>query len=320
MIRNALLVSLFTLFAGALGGCHLYIDDESEGETSSYCDQTGCYECDDWGCYPVTGGGGVEPGWDCSNNFDCAAGCFCNSTGVCEEAGFCASDNDCPSDYVCDDRSSCIPEGSNAACTSDEACPSGSYCDEGSGVCVGSWTCNDDLSSADLNCGMGFECDERNTCVPATCTDDGMCQEGCYCDEGAGECIETALCDPTGSCAGDLVCDVSRNTCVPADEVGPTCQGDVDCALAAPVCPTGSTPIIENGCFTGSCMVKADCPDGAPFACSDLGGDENACTANAICGPVYRGVDCTAPNGDACTSGSSNCTCESFIFDSCEEA
>ena len=65
-------------------------------------------------------------------------------------------------------------------------------------------------------------------------------------------------------------------------------------------------------------MAKSDCPDGAPFACSDLNDDEAACISNATCGTVYKGVNCTADNGDTCTSGSVNCTCESFDYDYCE--
>ncbi len=316
MFHKAFLVSVVALFTSALAGCHLYIEEEESPNTSNYCDESGCYECDDWGCYPVGG----EPGWDCSNNYDCAAGCFCNPDGACEEAGFCSEDSDCPSDYECDDRSSCVPEGSNAACTSDASCPTGSYCAESSGICIGSWTCDDDSASADQNCGMGFECDARDTCVPVSCEDDTMCQEGCYCNEAAGECIETATCDAGGNCAGDLVCDTTRNTCVPADEIGPTCQGEVSCDTTAPTCPSGSTAIIENGCYTGTCMLKADCPDGAPFACSDLDADEAACSTNASCGAVYRGVNCTSPDGSTCTSGSNNCSCESFIYDSCADA
>jgi hypothetical protein len=65
-------------------------------------------------------------------------------------------------------------------------------------------------------------------------------------------------------------------------------------------------------------MLKSECPDGAPFACSDLNNDESACSANATCEAVYKGVNCTSDTGDICTSGDANCTCESFEFDRCD--
>ena len=319
MLKNALMITALAFFSTALAGCHLYFEDDDGGNNRpgyTYCDETGCYDCDDWGCYPGDGRG--EPGWTCTSNYDCAGGCYCSDDGFCEEAGFCSNDSECAPGFECDDRASCVPEGSTDVCTSDASCPSGSFCDEQSGACVGSWTCDDGAPGADESCGMGFECDERNTCVPQPCTDDGMCQEGCYCDEVAGDCIETATCDASGGCFGDLVCDLDRNTCVPPDEIGPTCQGDVFCEIDPPVCPVGSTPAIESGCYTGACMAKTDCPDGAPFECSDLNNDENACIGNNSCSTVYKGVNCTSPGGDECTGGSVNCTCESFEYDYCE--
>jgi len=201
-------------------------------------------------------------------------------------------------------------------CTSDASCPTNSYCDTQSGQCVGSWHCDNFGNS----CSPGFECDARNTCVPVSCSNDNACQQGCYCDEASSDCIETTTCDSLGNCPGSMVCDTARNTCLPPDAIdGPTCQSTVTCQSAAPICPAGSTPAIENGCYTGSCMAKADCPDGAPFACSDLNNDENACSANSACSSVFKGVNCTAPNGATCTGGTANCTCESFQFDYCEE-
>lgn len=322
MIRRALLLTTLTLTLSALGGCHLYFGDGGSDEYT-YCDESGCYSCDDWGCSPDGNGGrtGAGPGWSCAQNYDCAAGCFCNSEGLCEEAGFCTSTNDCTDGFECDDRSSCVPEGSTSACTEDDDCPRNSYCEEATGTCVGSWSCDPDDAGADEACGMGFGCDdERNTCVPQPCDTDAMCQEGCYCDTDAGECIETSTCDALGGCPGDMECDTARNTCMPPAQV--TCQGDIDstCDVVAPECPVGTTPAIENGCYDGTCMAKEDCPDGAPFECTDLNDDEDACFANADCSPVYKGVNCTDPDGDQCTSGDANCTCESFTYDYCGEA
>lgn len=215
------------------------------------------------------------------------------------------------------------PDGSTDGCTADEQCPSGNYCDEASGACLVSWTCDPGRLSPrpaldPLQCRRGFECDDRGTCVPRSCGYDGQCLVGCYCDRDAGECTESTTCDALGNCPGALECDQDRNTCAPVDKTGWTCQGIIFCASTAPICPVGSTAITKQGCYTGQCMLKADCPDGAPLDCSDLNDDEVACIADTTCGTVYKGVDCTAPDGSECTSGSANCTCESFEFDYCE--
>lgn len=316
MLRTALLIGSLAAWTMALGGCHLYFGDDNDGNDGySYCDDTGCYWCDDWGCYP-DGDGGGGPGWSCSNNYECAAGCYCSADGFCEEAGFCSGDEECPSGFECDDRASCVPDGSDSACTTDDQCPSGSFCDETAGYCVGSWTCDSDAANADEQCGLGYECDDRDTCVPEPCTSDDQCQEGCYCDENIGECVETSTCSNDTMCTGDLTCDEERSTCVPESPI--TCQGEVTCADEAPICPSGSTPEIQDGCYTGECMAKDQCPDGAPFECSDLDSDEQACFDHADCAPVYKGINCQDPDGNQCSSGDNNCTCESFEYDYCE--
>lgn len=104
-----------------------------------------------------------------------------------------------------------------------------------------------------------------------------------------------------------------------ADSCQPSsCQGEVVCDLAVPECPLASTPVIVAGCYTGACIAKADCPDGAPFACSELNADEEACIAHLDCAPVYRGVNCTSDSGAPCTGNAEDCACESFAFDACE--
>lgn len=314
MLRKALFISIATFFSTAIAGCHLYIEDRDNGydETYEYCDQSGCYSCDDSGCITQNG-----EGMTCARNTDCEAGCYCNPDGICEEAGFCIAEqaNSCPTGFECDDRSSCVPEGSDDACTNDKQCPKGSFCDEASGACVGTYHCDDNRNS----CGLGYECDDRGTCIPAACSDDQMCKEGSYCDESRDECIETTTCDANSNCPKDLACDTGRNTCVPEEELVLSCQAIVTCKRLAPICPLGSTPIIEAGCYTEQCMKKSECPDGAPFECRDLNSKESECVTNASCGTVYKGINCTSTSGDQCLSGSQNCTCDSFVFDYCDE-
>lgn len=148
------------------------------------------------------------------------------------------------------------------------------------------------------------------------CTENVDCAAGCYCDVDQ-TCQEGGFCDATVPCAEGFECD-DRASCVPVLEV-PTCQGEVSCDVAPPLCPLGSTPAIEEGCYSGTCMLKTDCPDGAPFACSDLNQDEAACISSSDCLSVYKGINCSSDTGEECTSGTANCSCESFDYDYCEE-
>ncbi|MCP4444701.1 MAG: hypothetical protein GY811_05050 [Myxococcales bacterium] len=156
--------------------------------------------------------------------------------------------------------------------------------------------------------------------VPDSCQTNEQCGDGCYCTAN-GTCEESSFCEESYECAEGFECDY-RDSCVPGDEPEPepavTCQSEVGCDEIAPICPAGTAASIEDGCYTGVCMAKADCPDGAPFECSDLNADESACIADATCGPVYVGVNCTSTTGAECTSAGADCSCESFEFDYCE--
>ena len=88
------------------------------------------------------------------------------------------------------------------------------------------------------------------------------------------------------------------------------------CDEAPPVCPEGSNPGIVNGCYNGECIADADCPDGPPIYCPDHL-DETTCLADDRCDAVYRGINCTDPDGNSCTTPGANCTCERFKFDEC---
>jgi len=300
----------------ALGGCEMYYGDRGNGPDDGYtfCDETGCWYCDDWGCYPDDGRGG----WgECTSNYDCAAGCYC-ADGVCVENGFCSTDADCPDGFVCDDRASCVPEGSGGMCESDADCPYGSYCDEASGVCVGSWTC-----TTDDECGPGYECDDRGTCIPTPCTSDDQCFTGCYCDEESGQCVETGTCTTDDECGADMVCDTDRSTCVPCDDIlCPTdpgnCYEEALCDMVAPTCPGGTLPGVKDGCYTGFCIPEALCPDEKPFECVDAA-NEAECMGATGCEAVYVGIDCTDPMGGTCIGDEPDCTCDHFEYGFCRD-
>ncbi len=71
-------------------------------------------------------------------------------------------------------------------------------------------------------------------------------------------------------------------------------------------------------CDAGTC-VPADASE-PPATCDGHSNDEASCLSEESCSPVYRGVNCTSEDGEPCTSNSASCSCESFSFDSCEDA
>lgn len=294
MYRKTLLVGAIALCAMATAaGCRIYLDDEdSDGPDRP---------------------GGID--WPCDSNYDCAGGCYCDpDTDTCQEAGFCNRDSDCPEGYVCDDRSSCVPDGSGDECTADDECPAGSFCDESSGDCIESGDCEEDG-----DCPDGQTCDEeRSTCVPAPCDENSDCPSGSYCDQNSGQCVGGSECGPEGECPEGTTCDTDTDTCVPDLPDPPTCQGEVTCDEQPPVCPEGTNPGIVDGCYIGECVPDAECPDGAPIFCSDHT-TEDTCVADQACDPVYRGINCTDPDGRPCSEPGSDCRCEDFDYHSCED-
>ena len=90
----------------------------------------------------------------------------------------------------------------------------------------------------------------------------------------------------------------------------------VDLGSVALVGGAGDSPIAPIEGPPVPCEITSEVPEVVTLQCTSTHG---ACVEDAECGSVYRGVNCTSATGDECTSGSANCTCESFQFDYCEE-
>lgn len=136
-------------------------------------------------------------------------------------------------------------------------------------------------------------------CVDRSCEPDGVPPNGDLPD--GGEADPTILCETDVDCADGCYC-TDDGTC---EESG-FCRLNVDCAESF-ACNDA-----------GTCIPVGD--PTPPATCEDLSTDEAACLDSADCSPIYRGVDCTSESGEPCTGETANCTCESFSFDSCEDA
>ena len=209
----------------------------------------------------------------------------------------------CGSDgfYQCDSNNNCTLVSST--------CPA----DTGSGGSAGNgYTC-----SSNTDCAAGCFC-ENGTCEEGGfCTSDSDCGSGFFCDTSRSSCEPNPSPTPVGcgsnaDCTGaEQFCDATSNTC----QTG-SCAGTITCNIVAPTCPSGSAPVIANGCYTGTCQAIASCD--APPACGNIN-DESDCLNRANdCTAVYTGIDCTNPTtGASCTMGEAGCTCASFQFDHC---
>lgn len=269
-------------FTILLGACELRL----RKDTYTYCDSTGCYECDSWGCWST---GARPPGQSCTGNWSCSAGCYCGPGNTCVETGMCSKNSDCPSGHICDSRSTCIPGGPGNQCTADANCPTGQFCDKTTNMCVPSQTC-----SPSYPCPTGMTCDPaRGTCVPVSCRAPTDCPRPTYCNLQTGLCVPTMTCQTNQDCQvlpGNLTCDPTRHVCVPSLPP-PACTTNANC-------PTGQT------CCNGVCKTPPPPPAGTCTYSGECGG--------GVCRLDFRGVGlCHAPcttdancgTGDSCQNG-----------------
>lgn len=217
----------------------------------------------------------------------------------------------------------CVPDGGGYYCSSDYDCAGGCYCDPATGTCVEAGYC-----TTDADCPEGTTCDEtRSSCdpdgTPNACDSDDDCGFGAYCDELSGSCIPSWVCDPDDPAACGTGYTCQDGTCVPLP-----CDGNEDCAAGC-YCDLTTGGCVES-CY---CTTDADatsagygwcdeerstCMPGDPPlpACEELT-TEAECTSRPECDAIFRGLNCTDPDGLSCTDGEANCECETFVFDEC---
>lgn len=202
----------------AQAGC---FNDEDKARFYTYCDNTGCYSCDERGCGLQPG---RPPGVACASSSECAPGCFCAADKTCAEAGFCDRPTDCARGFVCNvARHSCEPNSGDKppqpkACRVQSDCGPGNECNNA--VCK-------PVPLPPNPCVFNRECGSNGLCI------DGLCQH---------------------SCADDSSCGTGRacinNRCIPKPADMTSCQNNAQCG-------TGQT-CIDSVCHLG-CAKNADC-------------------------------------------------------------
>ncbi len=220
--------------------------------------------------------------------------------------------------WTCDSYSGeCWQDGGGWGCSTNADCAAGCWCDTSSGSCIETGFC-----SFNEDCPQGYVCDDRQSCVPdgsQSCWETG-CAWGSYCDSWSGECVPSTTCNADADCGTGYAC--FGGTCTPTG-----CIDDTQCAAGC-YCDEASGGCVESN----YCSSDLDCPSGQecdeargtcipdetpdPVTCVEVF-DEATCLGRADCGAVYTGLNCTKPDGSACQSGDSGCTCEDFVFAAC---
>lgn len=144
---------------------------------------------------------------------------------------------------------------------------------------------------------------------------------GCYSNDecGPGErCNANEVCLPAPGCTdpngGAVPCPaVCYGYCVPDNIDKGSCTGEVFCDSIPPKCGADEVPGIINGCWSGYCIPVSECE--TTVACTDVD-NEYTCIARSDCAPIYEGVNCTCDGESFVPS----CTCESWVYKSCEAA
>lgn len=208
---------------------------------SYYCDATGCFTCDGYGCTTVN----PPTKNKCTGNASCPAGQICTSLGC---SAKCQADTECAKGEVCK-AGTCAPPSTNPVtqeCTTKADCGASSVCVGGKcqacGGTSGPCTC-----TGDAECGTNAVC-QNGACTPKkdVCQFTSECETGKLCANG--QCV--ASCDTAG-CSSGYSC--VKGACIP-DVPTTTCTDDTACS--------GSTPKCVGGSCTQACTADAQCGNG----------------------------------------------------------
>lgn len=289
-------------------GC---VDERDRSRFFTYCDPSGCYQCDEKGCSLMPG---RAPGAACKASSECAPGCYCAANSTCAEAGFCDRTTDCARGYACNvARHSCEP-GTTPPVPTPKSCKIAADCGPGS-ECANA-TCRPiplpkNACVFNRECGDGAVCQD-GLCQRA-CVDNDSCGTGRICD--SGRCVAKPA-DKT-SCVSNAQCGAGQSCIDSSCHLG--CGKDSECtgANAKDYCASDGVCRADERRIS-ECKINADC--GTDRECVNAQ-CRAACFANSDCatcsdGTVCQGGYCLTPAEASpqcklpadCSAGKQHCT------------
>ena len=293
----------------------------SNGEcTTGFCVEDRCCNtaCNN-PCDACSVAAGAQTDGTCANVADGGAGTpacapyLCNGASpTCPQS--CTSDADCVSGDYCDAAHHCVAKlAQGQGCSSNGQCASGSCAD---GVC-----CNTACGGACDACSVATGAQTNGTCAvlgdgslgspscapylcdgslaacPGSCTTDGDCVGGTYCD-AAHHCV--------AKLAQGQGCS-SNNQCASGSCADGVCCND-PCTGGCRACTEAKTTLASGTCgfVTAATDPDSECSGAAGDVCNGAGAcsksSGQACSAGTEClsGHCYDGTCCNAPCGGVC--------------------
>lgn len=196
-------------------------------EARSYCDATGCFTCDAYGCSRTD----TPAPPTCAGNAGCNPEEDCTATGCAAPQTICKYSSECGDDEVC-------VEGQCLASCAATACSDGFTCNKG--VCKPS--------------GDGSS--------PPACVDDAECGDGKYCNQGAcavdtrpkPNCTTDDQCGGTAATPKKCLAGFCKFTCT-SDQHCRTIDNRIGHCAKDGVCRTSSE-------VNAACTEPGQCADG----------------------------------------------------------
>ncbi|MEZ4368797.1 MAG: hypothetical protein R2939_21340 [Kofleriaceae bacterium] len=118
---------------------------------------------------------------------------------------------------------------------------------------VAPWRFLQCVAEAEITCGVSAE----------VCASDATCELVC---DPSGGCAEQCVAERSDACVGvicgaGMACAVEPGSggAVCVNGGGGACDGVVTCELVPPACPSGTTPGVRDGCYTGYCVPTSAC-------------------------------------------------------------
>ena len=276
----------------------------SGDDTRYYCDSTGCFDCDAYGCSSVA----PPTHTACTGNASCAPGSVCTGSGcaqTCSDSVPCAKGEVCKSGLC---AAPTVDPGPKKDCTTKADCADGTCV---AGVCK---ACGG--SAGPCPCTAAADCSSGQACVAGSCTAAAnTCKFSSECEAGKicadGQCLSSCEATP---CAAGFTCD--KGACEPPTGGTPqTCTGDAECGggkfcdQGACVIDTRPKPNCTDDTQCGGGATPKKCVGGfCKYTCTAAQGDAYCKTIDNRIGSCAKDLVCrTAEEANAQCVASADC-------------